>query len=83
MLVASGCEVTDKDRTINPGASGSDMRVYTTCGTFKVADTYYRKNSADTYGAIQVGETYTFEYTGTRDANTSRFPNIINATEEN
>ena len=77
------CVVTDKDRTTKSDSEGnmsSDARVYTeNCGTFVVADTLIKGkfNSADTFGSIEEGGTYTFTTIGYRFGLTSSFPNII------
>lgn len=73
----TGCEVTDKDRTTNSEGK-SDMRVYTTCGTFEVSDSLFigRWDSADVYADIVVGETYDFTVRGYRIPIASTFPNI-------
>lgn len=80
----TGCVVTGKDRSSDRHSDESDMRVYTkNCGTFQVGDLPYqgRYNSADTYGAIQVGHAYNFEAYGYRDGYTSQFPTIASAQE--
>lgn len=73
----SACEVTDKDRTSNSEGKSS-MRVYTTCGTFEVADSVFvgRWDSADVYGDIEIGQTYDFTVRGFRIPIASTFPNI-------
>jgi hypothetical protein len=78
----AGCLVTDKDRVAGYKGS-SDSRVYTSCGVFSVHDEIVKGqwNSADTYGAIEVGKTYTFETYGERNGFFSLFPNIITVTE--
>jgi hypothetical protein len=78
------CVVTDKDRTRNNDGS-SDTRVYTeNCGTFTVSDTLVKGkfNSADTFGQLRNGHTYTLTTIGWRFGLTSSFPNIIEAVEE-
>lgn len=77
------CVVSSKDRTQNQDGS-SDARVYTeNCGTFRVGDTWIKGefNSADTYGSIEEGETYTFTTIGWRFGLLSQFPNIIEVEE--
>lgn len=73
----TACEVTDKDRTSNSEGKSS-MRVYTSCGTFEVADSLFigRWDSADVYADIEVGETYDFTVRGWRVGFLSHFPNI-------
>lgn len=77
----SNCKVEDKDRTSNDGKS--DMRVYTTCGNFKVGDSWLSGtwHSSDTYREIKVGKTYDFDTRGIRVPLFSWFPNIIEAHE--
>ena len=76
------CKVLDKDRTTN-SEGHSEARVYTSCGTFKVADSLTRGKftSADTFGRIQEGHTYKFTYHGWRNGFLSMFPNITEAEE--
>ncbi|MDN5971837.1 hypothetical protein [Bifidobacterium crudilactis] len=78
----TGCVVTDKDRT-STSDGGSDMRVYSSCGTFQVADELLvgRFDSADVYAQIEVGRTYTFETGWWRIDWMSRFPNILSVKE--
>lgn len=55
----TGCVVTGKDRAT--GKDGrSSMRVYTSCGTFAVADSLLRWqfDSADEYARLTPGATY-------------------------
>lgn len=77
----SGCIVEDKDRASTE--SGSDMRVYTDCGIFRVKDSLFlgRWDSADVYQRIKVGESYDFETAGWRVPLLSWFPNIVSAEE--
>lgn len=75
------CVVTGKDRTTS-SEGGSTMRVYTeNCGTFSAGDSLldFKFNSADIYGSLKEGETYTFETRGIRVPLLSMFPNIISA----
>lgn len=81
LRTVTGCLVHDKDRTGTEN-SNYDMRVYSSCGTFKVADTWDRHNSADVFGAIKPGETYTIRYIGERNPSWSQFPNLIDAERE-
>lgn len=77
--VAENCVVTDKSITALPDNGGSDMRIYTAnCGTLKVGDNLFKGifNSADIYGSIMEGETYTFKTTGIRFGLGSQFPTI-------
>lgn len=75
----TSCVVEEKDRAA--GENGSDMRVYTSCGIFTVADNFWllRWNSADVYQQIEVGKTYNFETSGWRVPPLSWFPNIVKA----
>lgn len=73
------CVVAGKDRTTNSEGQ-SQMRVYTeNCGTFTIGDDWFRGNfnTADMYGSLQEGSTYTFQATGFRVGILSMFPNII------
>lgn len=77
----TSCVVTGKDRTMNTEGE-SQMRVYTeNCGTFQITDNVFKGfwNSADVYGKIKEGETYTFKTTGIRSGFGSFFPNIYEA----
>lgn len=71
------CTVESKDRTRTE--EGSDHRVYTDCGNFKVADAVFKRNfhSSDTYRDIEVGETYSLTTIGFRIPLLSEFPNIV------
>lgn len=83
VATTTNCHVTDKDRGVNRDGS-SNVRVYTdNCGVFTVADNLFTGNvtSADTYGSIQVGQTYDFTTRGKRIPIFSSFPNIITATQ--
>lgn len=77
--VYANCHVTGKDRTSTQ--NGSNMRVYTSCGVFQVADDMIQGkwNSADTYAKISVGKTYSFKTVGWRNGFFSAFPNILEA----
>ncbi|CAM2953478.1 hypothetical protein [Skermania piniformis] len=78
------CLVDGKDRTttVRDGKQASDMRVYTTCGTFTVTDNWVSGNrSADLYGSLREGRTYRFETTGYRSGLLSQFPTIVAAQE--
>lgn len=72
----SQCLVTDKDRTVVNNKS--DMRVYTSCGTFRTKDMLFAGefNSADTYASFVPGNTYDIETTGYRIPIVSSFPII-------
>lgn len=78
-------KVLGKDSvTVSSGSGDSldvhnEYRVYTDQGTFKVTDTliYTRFNSADTYGRLQIGHTYTCRAAGWRFGLFSWFPNLI------
>jgi hypothetical protein len=76
--------VESKDRTTNKDG-GSDTRIYTDAGVFTVSDDFFQGqwNSADTYGSIEEGETYTFDTVGWRNGFFSVFPNIISVEKEN
>ena len=73
----SKCTVTDKESVNIKGTN--QYRVYTTCGTYKVSDDIgrLRFDSADVYGSIIPGQTYTFKTGGVRFGLFSMFPNII------
>ncbi|MGW8431413.1 hypothetical protein ACWGJ9_09825 [Curtobacterium citreum] len=80
------CTVTGKDRSWQHSKHGSSSqyRIYTSdCGVFKVADTWAHWNfrSADRYGALQEGHSYTFTTYGHRFGLFSWFPNIVKAVE--
>lgn len=72
------CTVEDKDRTTD-SEGASVHRVYTDCGVFNVQDDLLNGqfNSADVYGSLKVGETYTIETVGWRLPLFSSFPNIV------
>lgn len=82
--------VTGKDSVTVSHGSGDDLtvdneyRVYTDHGTFKVTDTliYTRFNSADTYGQLKEGHTYTCKAAGWRFGLFSWFPNLIKCSEK-
>ena len=61
----------------------NEYRVYTDHGTFKVTDTliYGKFTSADRYGRLQEGHTYTCKVAGWRFGLFSWFPNLINCNE--
>lgn len=73
----SNCAVNDKDRTAAENG-GSDMRVYTSCGTFRTKDMLFAGefDSADTYASLVPGNTYDIETTGYRIPFFSSFPII-------
>ena len=75
------CKVEDKDRTRTE--DGSDMRVYTDCGNFKVEDALFKGNfhSSDTYRSLKRGHTYELHTIGFRIPFLSEFPNILEARE--
>lgn len=78
------CTVTGKDRGANSDSGSSHYRVYTKqCGTLEDVDSWWRgkTNSADLYGQIEPGHTYTFHVAGWRLGLTSDFPNIFRVTE--
>lgn len=72
------CIVDNKDRTSKKDG-GSDMRVYTSCGVFSVADDIIvgQWNSADIFSRIEVGRTYDLGAVGWRNGLLSSFPNIV------
>jgi hypothetical protein len=75
------CLVGGKDRTSNSDG-GSEMLVYTDCGTFVVEDNFISGfNSADLYGSIQPGKTYKIKSGGVRVGPLSMFPTILEAKE--
>lgn len=71
------CEVTGKDRTTTHNGD-SDMRVYSSCGTFQVSDSLLvqRFDSADAYGKIKEGQKLDIEARGYRVPIFNMFPNI-------
>lgn len=72
------CTVTGKESVVVEG--NNQYRVYTEeCGTFIIKDTIVglRFNSADAYGALNLGEDYNFRTQGFRLGVTSSFPNIL------
>jgi hypothetical protein len=85
---ATGCTVTNKDRT-SDGEGGSDMRIYTQgCNdssavkVFTVADNWFvgQVASADVFASIEIGKTYDFETRGFRIPVLSQFENIVGVT---
>ncbi len=80
------CTVASKERTthVSDGTSTQQKLVYTNdCGTFTVDDAWYQGkfNSADTYGMLKDGKTYTLTVMGWRNGFFSWFPNILSAQE--
>lgn len=73
----TGCVVTAKDRVRASQGAGSNMRVYTSCGQFEVKDTLGHWDSADRYGSLVPGETYTLKTRGYRVPILSAFPIIL------
>ena len=71
------CTVENKDRAST--STGSEMRVYTDCGIFRVADTLWQGqwDSADKYAELAIGDTYQLTTVGWRFPFFSDFPNII------
>lgn len=55
--------------------------IYTDKGVFKNVDTiaFFKFNSSDIYGALQVGQTYNLRICGRRARYRSGYPNIIGA----
>ncbi|MFE6966904.1 hypothetical protein ACFVAJ_17470 [Agromyces sp. NPDC057679] len=80
------CVVDDKDRTTD-SEGASVYRVYTSgddgCGVFNIEDALFlgKLNSADLYGSLEVGKTYSLTTYGYRNGFFSMFPNITEATE--
>lgn len=79
----TSCVVESKDRTTKAGSDSSDMRVYTSCGTFAVGDVLLRGqfDSADIYGSISEGKSYDLTTIGWRVPILSMFPTIIEVEE--
>lgn len=75
--VVENCKVNGKESVRQ--AESHQYRVYTTCGTFVVEDSWFlmRFDSADLYGSIEQHKTYDFEIGGYRNGFLSMFPNII------
>lgn len=74
------CKVTGKESVTKD--KGHEYRVYTdNCGVFQVSDEAWlgKFNSADTYGKIQPGTSYTLSTVGWRNGLFSTFPNIVEA----
>ena len=80
----TSCVVESKDRTTRADSGSSDMRVYTSCGTFAVGDVLLRGqfDSADIYGSISEGQTYDLTTIGWRVPILSMFPTIIEAEDD-
>lgn len=78
--VYSNCTVTDKDRGF-ANKDRSNMRVYTTCGTFEAEDLIFagQFNSADIYGSMTTGDTFDITASGFRIPILSMFPIIHEA----
>ena len=76
------CTVTEKDR-VSDRDGKSDMRVYTTCGTFQIKDSLFigRWDSADFYASIEEDSTYDLTVRGYRIPFFSVFPNIETVVE--
>ena len=79
----TSCVVEGKDRTTKSNSDSSDMRVYTSCGTFAVGDVLLRGqfDSADLYGSLTEGQTYDLTTIGWRAPILSMFPTIVEAEE--
>lgn len=77
----TSCVVESKDRTKSSDSGSSEMRVYTSCGTFAVGDVWLRGHfdSADLYGSISEGKSYDLTTIGWRVPILSKFPTIIEA----
>ncbi|MGL5825594.1 MAG: hypothetical protein ACRCZD_12650 [Phycicoccus sp.] len=76
------CTVTEKDRTTRAinGSSSTDARIWTEeCGVLSLNDSLLGLsfNTADKYGSLKVGQTYTFTTMGWRVPIFSMFPNIV------
>lgn len=80
--VMESCKVNDKESVKTQ--ESHQYRVYTTCGTFKIEDSFYlmRFDSADLYGSIELNKKYDFTIYGTRNGFLSMFPNIISMREK-
>ena len=81
--VMESCKVNDKESVRTQ--ESHQYRVYTSCGTFKIEDSFYlmRFDSADLYGSIELNKKYDFKTYGTRNGFFSMFPNIISMREHN
>ena len=72
--------ITDKDIK-RSGSEDDKYLIYTDNGTYEITDTiaYWRWDSSDLYGSIQVGETYNCTVAGWRIPLLSEYQNIITA----
>ena len=75
--------VTGKERVSDSNNRNSKYLVYTNTTTFAVEDTwiYWRWNSSDFYGKIQIGKTYNAKVQGWRVPFFSWYQNIITLDE--
>lgn len=79
------CTVSRVDRTTDyRSTQQSDMRIYTTCGVYKVGDIALRGqfNSADIYSSIQPNKTYVITSVGYRIPIFSQFPKVLGFPQE-
>ena len=71
------CVVDSKERLLDQGTSG-DKRVYTSCGSFTVEDSFAGGySSQDVYNRLVEGETYSIRTGDFRVGLLSKFPNVI------
>lgn len=65
-IATNECKVTGKESI--SGKETHQYRLYTSCGTYVIEDQLTRFNfsSADIYGSIEVGKTYTITSSGYR-----------------
>lgn len=77
----NNCKVNDKG--IVKKENENQHRIYSTCGTFVIEDSFYlmRFDSADIYGSIDQHKSYDFKVGGIRNGFLSMFPNIIDVKE--
>jgi len=76
--------VTGKDQIASVEGAGSTKFIYANNSTYEVADSYIEMtfNSRDTYGRLQVGNTYRVKTRGIRFSFLSMQPNIVKIYEE-
>lgn len=65
-IATNECKITGKESI--SGKESHQYRLYTSCGTYVIEDQFTRFNfsSADIYGAVEVGKTYTITSSGYR-----------------
>lgn len=75
--------ITDKD--VKRYDDSDKYLIYTENGTFEITDTvaYWRWDSSDLYGRIEIGKTYTATICGWRIPFLSSYKNIIEVDEIN